>query len=119
MAYVIEKDIQLDPREYVLSVSFMKVGKQYFFDFTGYPQIEVGDFVIADSRHLGQQMGEVKAFKAREEVQAGDEVHQIARPATPADLLQNQQWKEQEVPRKSSRSGRFRGHQIRGGRIQL
>ncbi|MBZ0306921.1 MAG: hypothetical protein K8I82_12700, partial [Anaerolineae bacterium] len=95
MTTIIEREITVDPRDYVLSVSFMKVGKRYFFDFMPYPQLLVGDRVIVESNSLGEQMGEIKGFVPRQEI--SEEVHKVLRPATPADLLSQQQWQDKEI----------------------
>ncbi|MCL4877439.1 MAG: hypothetical protein KJ064_12330 [Anaerolineae bacterium] len=95
MTTVIEREITVDPRDYVLSVSFMKVGKRYHFDFAEHPHLLIGDRIIAESSSLGEQMGEVKGFVPRSEVR--DEIHKILRPATPADLLSQQRWTDKSV----------------------
>lgn len=94
---VITQEKTADPREYTLCVNFMKVGKLYYFDFVDYPNLEIGDHIIVNSRTLGQQMGEIKGFLHRDEIPEGSSIHRVLRPATPADLLNNQQWQEQEV----------------------
>lgn len=86
-----------DPADYVISVNFMKVGKLYHFDYSDYPDLNVGDHVIVETRTLGTQMGEIKSFKHRDELEGQRRIFSIARPASPADLLSNQQWKEREV----------------------
>jgi cell fate regulator YaaT (PSP1 superfamily) len=86
-----------DPAEYVISVSFTKVGKLYHFDFFDYPDLDVGDQVIVETKMLGIQMGEIKSFKHKDELDSKRRIYNIARPASPADLLSNQQWKEREV----------------------
>ncbi|NJL94500.1 MAG: hypothetical protein HC915_12650 [Anaerolineae bacterium] len=94
---VLTKLQHADPREHVLCVSFMKVGKLHYFDFADFPHLMIGDHVIVETRQLGPQMGEVKGFRLRNELE-GETVETLSRPATPADLLLNQQWKEKEVP---------------------
>jgi len=86
-----------EPAEYVISVSFTKVGKLYHFDFFDFPDLNVGDYVIVETKTLGLQMGEVKSFKHKDELESKRRIYNISRPASPADLLSNQQWKEREV----------------------
>lgn len=92
---VITRETTVDPKDYVLSVNFMKVGKRYNFDFSNYPNLIVGDRIIAQSVSFGEQMGEIKGFVPRDKVT--EEIHPLLRPATPADLLSQQQWQEKEV----------------------
>lgn len=92
---VIARETTVDPVDYVLAVSFMRVGKRYYFDFTDYPDLMVGDRVIVESPSLGEQMGVVKGFTPRKGLT--EEIHTILRPATPADLLSQQQWEGREV----------------------
>lgn len=95
MTVVIEREITVDPKDYVLTASFTKVGKRYNFEFSHYPDLMIGDRVIVQSHSLGEQMGEIKGFVPRSELR--EEVYQILRPATPADLLSQQQWQEKEL----------------------
>jgi cell fate regulator YaaT (PSP1 superfamily) len=81
------RQITYDPAEYVISVSFTKVGKLYHFDFFDYPDLNVGDQVIVETKMLGIQMGEVKSFKHKDELDSKRRIYNIARPASPADLL--------------------------------
>lgn len=92
---VITQEKSADPRRYVLTVSFTKVGKLYQFDFSDYPDLQIGDRVIVNTSTLGQQMGIIKGFVPRSEVR--EKIQRIYRPATPADLLTSQQWKDREV----------------------
>jgi len=85
-----------DPVQFVVSASFTKVGKQYYFDYTPYPSLAVGDYIIVESQRLGQQLGQVKGFKLREELESAP-IYPLLRPATPADLLTKQQWQEKEI----------------------
>lgn len=77
----------------VAGVRFNKVGKLYHFDFTSFPDLEVGDHVIVDTAK-GRRMGQVMAFAS---VQPGGRDHKpIMRMATPRDLVLKQQWTAQE-----------------------
>ena len=86
-----------DPREHVLAVSFMKVGKLYHFEYSDFPDIALYDHVIVETQKMGMQMGQVKAFRHHSELDRQEEARTLIRPATPADLLLNQQWKEKEI----------------------
>jgi cell fate regulator YaaT (PSP1 superfamily) len=88
----------ISPEEYVIAVSFMKVGKRYYFDYRRFPELQVGDYVIVETTTMGEQMGEIKGFTHRSAVNERVYIHEIIRPATPADLLLRQQWKEKDVP---------------------
>jgi cell fate regulator YaaT (PSP1 superfamily) len=98
MTSLIDKHTTVNPQDYVLRVSFMKVGKQYYFNFDNHPDLTVGDRVIVTTRKLGEQMGEIKGFTPRDEADDINYIHHIDRPATPADLLSEQQWRDRELP---------------------
>jgi cell fate regulator YaaT (PSP1 superfamily) len=70
-------------------VRFHHVGKLYHFDYSAYPSIKVGDYVIVETAR-GRQMGQVVSF-----TQSDDESREykpIMRPATPRDLTLRQYW---------------------------
>lgn len=94
---VITQQKTVDPVHHVLNVSFTRVGKLYQFRYEDYPDIAVGDSVIVETSYLGLQMGEVKGFTPLGEINDQRRIYDILRPATPADLLLNQQWKAREV----------------------
>jgi cell fate regulator YaaT (PSP1 superfamily) len=80
-------------------VTFLKLRKQYYFDYSACPDLKIGDRVIVQTQLLGDQMGEVRGFVERTKAQQERKtVHQFLRRATPADLLLAQQWQEREVP---------------------
>lgn len=77
----------------VAGVRFNKVGKLYHFDFTDFPDLEVGDHIIVDTAR-GRRMGQVIAFA---EMPITDRDYKpIMRLATPRDLILKQQWTERE-----------------------
>ena len=45
----------------VAGVRFHRVGKLYHFDYSEYPNLQVGDYVIVETMR-GRQMGEVVNF---------------------------------------------------------
>ena len=47
----------------VAGVRFQKIGKLYHFDYSTYPELQTGDFVIVDTLR-GRQMGQVMGFTA-------------------------------------------------------
>ncbi len=82
----------IEKREPVAGVRFQKIGKLYHFDYTGYPDLKQGDYVIVDTRR-GRQMGQVMGFT---EPDAGRDVRRILRPATPRDMVLRQHWESQQ-----------------------
>ena len=83
---------QLEHNELVAGVRFQKIGKLYHFDYSGYPDIKSGDYVIVDTRR-GRQMGQVMGFTAPDE---NRDLRRILRPATPRDLVLRQHWQAQQ-----------------------
>jgi cell fate regulator YaaT (PSP1 superfamily) len=77
----------------VAGVRFNKVGKLYHFDYSAYPELKVGDFVIVETLR-GRQMGQIMAFSIPEEER---EHKPIMRPATPRDLVLKQHWEDQQA----------------------
>jgi cell fate regulator YaaT (PSP1 superfamily) len=81
------------PQQRVAGVRFTKVGKLYHFNYSDYPDLQVGDFVIVETLR-GRQMGQVMGFT----VSDGTRDHKpIMRPATPRDLLLKQEWAAREA----------------------
>ena len=83
---------QLQRSELVAGVRFQKIGKLYHFDYSGYPDLKRGDYVIVDTRR-GRQMGQVMGFAAPD---GSRDLRQILRPATPRDLVLRQHWQAQQ-----------------------
>jgi cell fate regulator YaaT (PSP1 superfamily) len=82
-------DVVTEQQRFVAGVRFHRVGKLYHFDYSEYPDLKVGDFVIVDSTR-GRQMGEIIAFKMPEKDL--QEYKPIMRPASPRDLVLKQEW---------------------------
>ena len=82
----------IEKRELVAGVRFQKIGKLYHFDYSGYPDLKQGDYVIVDTRR-GRQMGQVMGFT---EPDAHRDVRRILRPATPRDMVLRQHWESQQ-----------------------
>ena len=77
----------------VAGVRFQRVGKLYHFDFSEYPELQVGDYVIVETTR-GRQMGEVVNFNA---VEDDNRDHKpIMRMATPRDLILRHHWELQQ-----------------------
>ncbi len=78
----------------VAGVRFTKVGKLYHFDYSSYPELKAGDFVIVETMR-GRQMGQVMGFTLVEEGER--EYKPIMRPATPRDLVLKQMWENRQA----------------------
>ena len=78
--------------ELVAGVRFQKIGKLYHFDFSRYPELQKGDFVIVDTLR-GRQMGQVIGFTAPD---ANRRIREILRPATARDLALRQYWEARQ-----------------------
>ncbi len=78
----------------VAGVRFHRVGKLYHFDYSEYPDLQVGDYVIVETSR-GRQMGEVTNF-AHIEAEEAHEYKSILRQATPRDLILKHHWELQQ-----------------------
>lgn len=80
-------------KQQIAGVRFNKVGKLYHFDFSHFPELQIGDFVIVETAR-GRRMGQVMAFM---DVSHEDRTYKpIMRMATPRDLVLKQQWTTKE-----------------------
>lgn len=86
-------DISIEQQRTVAGVRFQKVGKLYHFDYSAYPTLVSGDFVIVETAR-GRQMGQIVSFTIAEE--ALRDYKPIMRPATPRDLVLKQHWESQQ-----------------------
>jgi cell fate regulator YaaT (PSP1 superfamily) len=78
----------------VAGVRFTKIGKLYHFDYSNYPELQAGDYVIVETAR-GRQMGQVMGFvEPEKDVQRN--YAPILRPATPRDLALKQYWEAQQ-----------------------
>lgn len=86
-------EIQEKQNTPVAGVRFSKVGKLYHFDYSAYPDLNAGDYVIVETAR-GRQMGQIMGFV----VPDGDEreYKPIMRPATPRDMALRQHWEMQQ-----------------------
>ena len=85
-------DLPAEKTNLVAGVRFQKIGKLYHFDYSRFPDIESGDFVIVETL-LGRQMGQVMGFA---EPDPDREIREILRPATPRDLVLRQHWEQKQ-----------------------
>lgn len=74
-------------------VRFHRVGKLYHFDYSEYPDLKVGDYVIVETAR-GRQMGEVMSFNAIEDDMR--DYKPIMRMASPRDLILKHHWELQQ-----------------------
>lgn len=84
--------IEFEHQRMVAGVRFTKVGKLYHFDYSDFPELAAGDYVIAETAR-GHHMGQVMGFTAAEEEER--EYRPILRPATPRDMALRQEWENQ------------------------
>lgn len=83
------------PTTHVAAVRFQKLGKLYHFDYTLFPQLVTGDFVIVETVR-GYNMGQIAGFLERDS--DPERVYKpILRIATPRDLLIKQQWEDKQL----------------------
>lgn len=85
-----DSELQIDRPKTVAGVRFSKVGKLYHFDYSAYPALRAGDFVIVETAR-GRQMGQIMGFMAADAAE-GRDYRPILRPATPRDLTLKQHW---------------------------
>jgi len=85
-------DMPVEKPKLVAGVRFQKIGKLYHFDYSQFPELESGDFVIVETLR-GRQMGQVMGFI---EPDADRTIREILRPATPRDLVLQQHWEQKQ-----------------------
>lgn len=85
-------------KKMIISVQFEKLGKQYFFDASSYPDLQTGDPVIVRTSR-GLQLANVVQINLQVDELELNSFKAVERPATPQDLLQRQilTVKEEEV----------------------
>lgn len=87
-------DMSVEQQRTVAGIRFYKIGKLYHFDYSEFPELVKGNYVIVETAH-GRQMGQVMSFALAEE--EGREYKPILRMATPRDLLLKQEWEMQQA----------------------
>jgi len=104
-------DQPIEQQRTVAGVRFQRVGKLYHFDYTEYPTLQAGDYVVVETTR-GRQMGEVVNFNAVEE--ENRDYKPILRMATPRDLILRHHWELQQdealrvLRQKANEQGGFR-----------
>jgi cell fate regulator YaaT (PSP1 superfamily) len=76
----------------VVGVRFTKIGKLYHFDFSAFPELQSGDFVIVETVR-GRQMGQVMGFITAE---PRHEYRSILRVASARDLALRTEWESRQ-----------------------
>ena len=85
-------DIPVEKIKQVAGVRFQKIGKLYHFDYSRFPDLKAGDYVIVETLR-GRQMGQIMGFAVPE---ADREIREILRPATPRDHVLHQHWESKQ-----------------------
>ncbi len=86
-------DMPMERQQTVAGVRFNKVGKLYHFDYSPFPELQAGDFVIVETAR-GRQMGQVMGFMPAESDRR--DYKTILRVATPRDLVLKQEWETRQ-----------------------
>lgn len=77
----------------VAGVRFTRVGKLYHFDYSDYPDLRVGDYVIVETSR-GRNMGQIMGFQPAEEGKT--DYKPILRPASARDMMLRQEWEAKQ-----------------------
>ncbi|MCK6577223.1 MAG: stage 0 sporulation protein [Anaerolineae bacterium] len=86
-------DQTIERQHTVAGIRFHRVGKVYHFEYSEFPELQIGDYVIVETAR-GRQMGEVISFNVVE--QPDQEYKPIMRVATPRDLVLRHHWELQQ-----------------------
>ena len=73
--------VHAEGSRHVAGVRFQKIGKLYHFDYSAYPELEAGDFVIVDTLR-GRQMGQIMGFTAPDSNRQVRQICDRPQPAT-------------------------------------
>ncbi len=104
------EELSTERQRTVAGVRFHRVGKLYNFDYSAYPELKTGDYVIVETAR-GRQMGQIVGIMAVDE--ENRDYKPIMRPATPRDLALRQHWELQQdealekVKQKAAQLGNF------------
>ena len=82
-------DIEIQQQRQVAGIRFSTVGKLYHFNYSDYPELMVGEYVIVETMR-GRQMGQIMGFTSADD--PSREYKDILRPATPRDLVLRHEW---------------------------
>lgn len=91
--FPVESTITRTTPRLAAGVRFTKVGRLYHFDFSQFPDLKAGDFVIVQTLR-GRQMGQIMGFTPME---PDRDYRAIMRPATPRDLALRQEWESKQT----------------------
>lgn len=80
----------------VVGLRFHPVGKVYHFDATNIEVLQLGDFVIVDTRR-GRQIGQVVQFVDPDTTNGKDRWKPVLRKASPRDLVLRQTWEKKQL----------------------
>jgi cell fate regulator YaaT (PSP1 superfamily) len=86
-------ELTIERQHMVVGVRFHKVGKLYHFDYSEYPELQTGDYVIVETTR-GRQMGQAMGFTAAED--ESRDYKPILRLASPRDLVLRQSWEAKQ-----------------------
>lgn len=78
------------------AIRFQEVGKLYYFDLAGAPEIEVDDYVVVETSR-GRELGQVAGFVDENITPPKGGWKPIERMATPRDLVMSRIWAKQEL----------------------
>lgn len=105
------------PRRLIIGVRFIRVGKVYHFDASGFADVRPGDRVIVETTR-GRQLGEVVNLVDPAKAAPPEGGYKpIEGLATPRDLALEQMWKSKET--EAMISCRERAHQLRLNDIKV
>ena len=93
MEIVSERSETTAKQNLAAGIRFTVIGKLYHFDTRAFPELQVGDYVIAETVH-GRQMGQIMAFTVGN---GSNKYKPILRPASPRDHMLRQQWQAEEA----------------------
>ena len=77
----------------IAGIRFEPVGRLYHFDYSSFPELSIGEYVIVETA-LGRQLGQVMAFRPAEDPNRSHAP--IQRRATARDLLLRQHWQARQ-----------------------
>jgi len=85
--------MEAERQRMVAGIRFSEVGKLYHFDYSAYPDLKPGEFVIVETTR-GFNMGQVMGFRVAESDRK--DYKAISRLAAPRDLMLRQEWQAKE-----------------------
>ncbi len=102
---------------FIAGIRFHRIGKIYHFDASAFPDLQVGEFVIVETRR-GRQLGEViQTFETPPAPPRDGAWKPIERRATPRDLVLRQIWQKKEL--QVTIQCRDKAHQMRLREVKI